>query len=159
METAVLSVLGKGLITRAIGDLYSFMKDSTYTEHLESVMKDLDIKAELDVMEAMLEDLSDAKLCKTVDIAAKQVQECINSILTEFKAIEAELEYHNSRYFAAWRTPNYEQNILNLRKYKEILEKRRELLISVLSVQGNIHKSVTAPNKPPSPSRSFFNNF
>jgi hypothetical protein len=47
MTTAVMvsTVIGKGLLAGALGDLYLFIKSSAYNEHLEQVLRELDIKA------------------------------------------------------------------------------------------------------------------
>ena len=143
MSTAVIvgSVIGKGLLSSALGDLYLFIKSSAYNEQLEKVLQDLDIKAELDVVHAILDDLGSHTECRVVKVSSDQVKESVDLVHSELKEIQAELEYHKSRYFYTWRTPNYEKNINNLRKHRDILRKRRELLISVLSVQTFHHAS------------------
>ena len=148
METAVITVIGKGLIAGAINDLYSFLKSSAHYEKLEQVLHELDVKAELDVVQALLEDINHHVECNAVRVASEQVKEAVNLIHKELEIIHAELEYHKTRYFANWRSPSYDQNINNLRQFRDQLRKRRELLISVISVQNNIHtSSVSRPRK------------
>jgi len=142
MSTAVIvgTVIGKGLLAGALGDLYLFIKSSAYNEQLEQALCDLDIKAELDVVQALLDDLASHTECRMVKVSSDQVKESVDLIHKELKEIHDELEYHKTRYFYSWRIPNYDRNIRHLRKHRDILRKRRELLISVLGIQGNLHR-------------------
>ncbi len=144
MSTAAVmvgaAVIGKGLLAGALGDLYLFIKSSAYNEQLEQVLRDLDIKAELDVVQALLDDLADHPERRVIKVSSAQVKESVELIHKELKGIQQELDYHKTRYFYTWRTPSYDSNIHRLRKHRDILRKRRELLISVLAVQRKLRR-------------------
>ena len=155
------TVIGKGLLAGALGDLYLFIKSSAYNEHLEQVLRDLDIKSELDIVQALLDDLANHTECRVVKVSSDQVRDSVDLILGELKEIQKELEYHKTRHFSQYRTPNYETYLKNLRQHRDILRKRRELLISALSVQRSLQQrrggsvrrvlssaSLPSPNKP-----------
>ena len=136
------TAIGKGLLAGAIGDLYLFIKSSSYNEELEQVLQDLDIKAELDVVQALLEDVAHHTECRAVKVSSDQVKESVDKIHNELKDIQQEFEYHKTRYFSNWRTPSYKAFLRNLKKHRDVLRKRRELLISVLSIQGNLQNNI-----------------
>jgi hypothetical protein len=140
MTTSVMvsTVIGKGLLAGALGDLYLFIKSSAYNEHLEQVLRELDIKAELDVVQALLDDLANHTECRVVKVSSDQMKASVDLIHNELKEIQRELEYHKTRYLCQYRTPNYEPNLKKLRQHRDILRKRRELLIAALSVQRNL---------------------
>nr|QBK87489.1 MAG: hypothetical protein LCMAC201_03990 [Marseillevirus LCMAC201] len=151
MSTVVIvsTVIGKGLLAGALADLYLFIKSSTYNEQLEQVLRDLDIKAELDVVRALLDDLANITECRVVKVSSDQVKESVELIHRELQEIQQELEYHKTRYFYYWRIPSYDRNIRHLRNHRDILRKRRELLISILGVQRKLHRRSTAPSRRP----------
>jgi len=134
METAVFGVIGKSLLTEALTDLYAFLKETNYKEQLHKVMQDLDLDAELSIVQAILDDMHSVPETQTIKISTQQVKETIEQIHTELDSIRKELENHKNRYFYTWRSPDYAINLQNLKKYKEILRKRRELLMQVFSM-------------------------
>lgn len=133
--TPIIGTIGNGLLANALGDLYLFIKSSSYNNHLEEVLEKLDIKAELDVVSALLQDIENTPECRAVKVASEKVRETVNYIHTQLREIQAEIEIHKSRYFNAWRSPDYTVQIKRLKRGGLLLRKRRELLFSVLGVQ------------------------
>jgi len=153
----VSTVIGKGLLAGALGDLYLFIKSSAYHEQLEQVLCELDIKSELDIVQALLADLANHTECRVVKVSSDQMKNSVDLIHNELKEIQRKLEYHKTRFLSGYRTPDYEQNLKRLRQHRDILRKRRELLISALTVQRNLQhrrhssrktKSSSAPATP-----------
>ena len=132
--------LGKGLLSAAIGDMYLFLKGSAHKDHLEQVLSKLDIKAEIDVVQALLDDLSTHDECKAVRVASGHVKETVDAIHGELKKIHDELEYHKTRYFNKWRNAQYEPHLDQLCAHRKQLRKRHKLLFAVLSVQNAVHE-------------------
>jgi len=130
--TTITALIGNGLLSGALGDLYLFIKGSIYNDLLEKVIKELDIKSELDIVQAILFDLSNYNENRIIKVSSEQVKNTVNDIHHELKEIQKELEYHKTRYMCYWRTPNYTDNLIRLKTFRDILRKRRELLISVL---------------------------
>lgn len=143
----VSTVIGKGLLAGALGDLYLFIKSSAYNEHLEKVLQELDIKSELDIVQALLDDLANHTECRVVKVSSDQMKSSVELIHNELKEIQKELEYHKGRFLNKWRTPNYEAHLKNLRQHRDILRKRRELLISALGVQRTLQQRRTIQRK------------
>ena len=126
----VSTIIGKSLLASALGDLYLFIKGSIYNSVLEQVLIELDIKGELDIVQALLYDLSNRTESRIIKVASDQVKNSVKDIHYELKLIQKELEYHKTRYFNSWRSPNYNDNLIRLKTFRDILRKRRELLIS-----------------------------
>lgn len=133
MNIALASaVVGKGLLSGAIGDLYSFLRDSAHQEHLEQVLYDLDINSELDLVQALLQDLTN-KNTHASKVAADQLRQVVNAILKEIKEIQEILDYHATKYFNYWRTPYYGTHFDNLRGLKKRLVEKRITLVQIMS--------------------------
>ena len=130
----VIKTCTTGLLSISIRDLYTFLKGSAHREHLEQILSRLDITAELDVIQALLDDLSNLNECNTVKIASKHVKETVDAIHEELKKINDILEYHKIRYFNKWRNIGYEPYLECLCTYRKTLRKRRKLLFSVLNL-------------------------
>lgn len=145
--TPIIGTIGKGLLANALGDLYLFIKSSSYNTHLEEVLEQLDIKAELDVVSALLDDIESRPECRAVKVASDKVREAVNYIHKQLREIQEELETHKTRYFYSWRSPDYTRQIKNLQKGGILLQKRRELLFSVLGV-GQIRLPVRRQQSP-----------
>lgn len=133
--TPIIGTIGKGLLANALGDLYLFIKSSSYNTHLEDVLEQLDIKAELDVVSALLQDIEHRPECRAVKVASDKVRETVDYIHTQLREIQTEIEIHKTRYFNTWRSPDYTLQIKRLKRGGLLLRKRRELLFSVLGVQ------------------------
>jgi len=142
MEATVITLLGKTLLTNALGELYGFLKDSHYSQELESVLSELDITAELAIVQAIINDVESEPETQSVKISTEQVKETVDQIRDELQNIHSELEYHKTRYFYTWRTPQYAKNLQRLKKYRSILRKRRELLIQVLSINNSQQRGI-----------------
>jgi hypothetical protein len=134
----VSTMIGKGLLTSALGDLYTFIKCSAYQDHFDQLLIELDLKSELDVVQALLQDLADHRECRAVKVASDQLRESVECILQHLKEIQDELEFHKTRYFNSWRTPNCGSSIQKLQFQRDLFRKRRELLLSVLKVQPEL---------------------
>jgi hypothetical protein len=128
------TVIGKGLLMSALNDLYVFVKESTHNGRLEQVLTELDIRSELDVVKALLDDTAHFEEFAVIKVASDQLREAVQLVHHELRSIQDELELHRKRYFHTWRHPNCESHIKKLRRHRVLLRKRRELLISVLSV-------------------------
>lgn len=126
------AVVGKGLLSGAIGDLYSFLRDSAHQEHLEQVLQDLDINSELDLVQALLQDLT-KKNTHATEVAANQLRKVVDAILVEIKEIQDILDYHATKYFCYWRTPYYGNHFNNLRELNKRLIQKRTTLVQIMA--------------------------
>eukprot|EP01098_Paradermamoeba_levis_P009888 TRINITY_DN4139_c0_g1_i1.p1 TRINITY_DN4139_c0_g1~~TRINITY_DN4139_c0_g1_i1.p1 ORF type:complete len:232 (+),score=81.23 TRINITY_DN4139_c0_g1_i1:56-697(+) len=195
IATGIVATLGKGLMAKAVGDvvtdIYGNIKGVVKHPHLRSVMEELDLEAQLEIVEALikeisqswelekrqaalttaattttsnatfinespqvavaemidaqmqkldeLKDLKELKEIKEIDnspvtICLKNLLSIVEQIRTEMEKINQEIEFHNTRWLANWREPNYSKQIENLRKYKKVLDSRLDMLIKILSI-------------------------
>ena len=140
-SSAFASLISKGVLAQAVYDtsgyLLGFAKDTVYQKHPEliSILEDLDIKATLSVIEALLEDLPENyKKNKPLHTCIHNVNEVVEKIQELLKKINEEVEYHQTKYFNYWRTPGYYIDMESLKRLKPILDKRMKLLINILKV-------------------------
>ena len=70
----------------------------------------------------------------SLTVCLRNVYHMVFLIKEELLAIQRLINEHKLRYFASWRSPGYGANLKRLRKYKELLDKRCDLLIKILSV-------------------------
>lgn len=127
--------IGQGLLAAAISDLFLFIKSSAFNEQLEEILKTVGVKPELDILQAVVDDFAICRESRAIKVASVQIKEPIDKILTQLKAIQAEFEYHKTRYFNEWRSPVVESFMSELKELKSLLSERRELLVSMLNVQ------------------------
>lgn len=140
METIIITGIAsvsKSFLTHMIYDSYDLIKDTAAhnNPYLQEIINDMDLHADFKVIGALLEEISDDKTNKAVGICLKNVSDMVQEIKSELEAIKQEIIEHEARWFAGWRTPNYEKNIKNLIKHKKILDNRVDLLIKLLRVE------------------------
>ena len=162
METLVFTGIvnaGKGFLAHMIYDSYDLLKDTATQQHphLQNVLLELDLKADLQVIEALLMQIKDEefkgldqqhihlkkssekdgkKELKTpISICLKNVSEMVGLIKNELENIKEEIKDHEQKWLANWRTPPYEPHLRKLAKHKKILDKRMELLIKILQLE------------------------
>ena len=151
METAIIqgtSVLAQGLLINVITKLYSKIK-SEHNSHISKIIDELDLKIDIEITKALLEDIKmlDKNKYHVVQICIQHIYKILNSISEEIdnmnlKLIKQQYNYTNNHnwpvYLWYYNSPNYESNKLNLKKYKDLLNKRVNTLIKILSIQNNI---------------------
>ena len=131
--TGLLSV-SKGFISHLIYDSYDLIKMTAQHNNpaLREALNNMDLEANLKVIEALLEELSEKHNSKTVSICLDNVSVMLQKIKGEMDEINKEIKYNESKWFSSWRTVNYENNIKNIIKHNAILEKRLDLLIKIM---------------------------
>ena len=185
METLIVAGLattvGKGFLLKMIYDSYDLIKNTAthYHPYLQSVLNELDLKADLEVIESLLHQIKEDELAEfeepeeseeseeseeleepeeleeleelddpinqigsskhcsrsPIQICFKNVSEMISLIKVELENIQEEIKNHQNKWFASWRTPDYEEHIHNLKNHKKILDKRVNLLIKILNLR------------------------
>jgi len=103
---------------------------------LKQVLEQTDLEAKLRAVDALLNQIATpAPDSKTVyAVCTNNVQEVVDKIHSELKAIHQECEMHDQRWFSYYRYPAYYPNLENLKKYRELLDSRTDMLIKVLAI-------------------------
>jgi len=140
METALVSgvaLLGKGLLSGAISDLYKTLKDSKNNSKISRILEELDIQNDIEIIEALLKDIEHKnKQSESTNICIKQIHLLIKNIKIEIENINLKIvEQHYAKYYLYnWSPCSYEEHIENLKKFKSCLDKRLERLFNILSI-------------------------
>ncbi len=136
METAIVTgatIVGRGLLSGAISDLYSTIKKKTCNAYFSKIIEELDIKVDIEIIEALLSDVKNKEKCHTIDVCISHIHELIKKIKAEIESIDLKIIDQHYTYFYN-KSPNFNNNIKNLTKLKDQLNKRVNTLIKVLSI-------------------------
>lgn len=134
---AGLTIAGKSLFGRVIYDTYDLVKDTAYHPEVNGVLTEIDLEADLKVIEALVNQLA---ICCIEDngplaICLHQVDEMVHLIRNELKSVKQVLEDHQNKYFARLRTPSYHSHLGQIVKHKKILDKRVQMLIELVKLR------------------------
>ena len=136
------SILGKELIVESTRKMVHVLTDIGEHEDpwVDQSLKRLDIHASVCVIESLMELIEHAihGNNKTVAMCLQNLHDIICQIEKELAMIHQLLPCHKEKWFHLFRVPDYEKNIQNLRECKQIMDKRLDLLIKVLSIP--VHK-------------------
>lgn len=138
METAILMV-GKGILANTISEFYEEIKKGNNNVELLSILSDLDIIRDIEIIEALLMDISEKKLeHKCINICIHQIQKLVIDIKSEIETINIKLiefQYNKKNYYLYWNwNTNYDENINKLKMHKHSLNTRVKTLINLLSI-------------------------
>lgn len=142
METLAitgLTIAGKSLFGRVIYDTYDLVRDTAYHPEVSSRLAEIDLEADLEVIEALLKQLERNGGIENdqspLAICLHQVDRMVHLIRDDLKLISMELKEHENKFMAKWRTPNYHSHLYRIVKHKEILDKRTEMLIKLIKLR------------------------
>lgn len=135
-----LTMAGHAIFSHAIYDTYGLIKEANFHPHVVEVIGKLDLQADLEVVSALVKEVSErhpdelAKETSPLVIRLRQVDEMMKLIKSELETIQKETKEHAEKYFANWRTPDYEVSLKNLVAHKKTLDKRVDSLMELLKV-------------------------
>lgn len=69
-----------------------------------------------------------------IEVCLRNLHLILEEITATMKEVTTELDLHETRYFASYRTPNIQQLLQKLKSQSGILEKRLDMLIKCMSV-------------------------
>lgn len=137
METAAV-IVTKSMFAHLIYDVYGIAKESAASyPALEKVLAELDLGADLKVIEALLKQLEqwdELKDDHPLSICLKQVEEMIQKIKKELSAVGKSVKDHDQKWFSGWRYVDCQHNLENIRKYKKTLDSRVQLMIQLMRI-------------------------
>lgn len=100
-------------------------------EYITQMIEELDIHTKLQVIEEFVKEIPKTD-SKSVHICLDKINCIIKKIHEELEVIEKEMEYHKTRWFYYYRSPNCYIQVDNLRKHSGILDKRVDTLFKIL---------------------------
>jgi hypothetical protein len=127
---------GTNIFASMIYDIYGLLKDTTTHPMVFSVMVELDLEADLKVIEALVAqfNLENFEAEHPVTISLKNVEEMISKIKSEMIDIKTIADSHKQKWFHYWRNPDCKPQLKRLTRNKKILDKRVDMLIDLLKV-------------------------
>ena len=146
METVILTglgIAGQGCavaLSGAIGELYTSLKTKCEHKHFQRICEELDVRGEIEIIEALFEDLKSKKNHHhhhhAIEVCSRQIHELVTAIHGEVEAVNLKLidEQYAKYYFGMWSPTTNNQNVENLKSYTSQLIKKRDLLIKLLQV-------------------------
>ena len=133
-----LTIAGRSLFGRVIYDTYDIVKIITDHPEVNQVLSDIDLEADLEVIDALLKSIEKDGGIKDekspIAICLCQVNRMVHIIRDELKLINMEIKQHEEKWLSNWRTPNYRPALARLVKHKKILDKRVARLIELMKI-------------------------
>ena len=65
---------------------------------------------------------------KTLKLAINSLHNCLEQLMSILTKIDARIQRHHKKWFYTWRTQDFTKEIEELKLYKNILDKRFEIL-------------------------------
>ena len=138
-----LTVVSKELLCKLICDTYNLVQENNKFPKVQTVLSDLDIEADLKVIDALIKQVDFAEkeegVFDVVDVALDNVKEIIELIKKELEIILQVIEDHKTKYLADYRDPAFNANLNNLVRHKIILDKRVDFMIKLIVLKKNTH--------------------
>jgi len=105
-------------------------------QHLQvkTVLQRLDIHATLRVLGALVEELDTIPPRSAAFEALMALKAGVECIQTDLESLKLEMNYHESKWFQSYRTPNYEDHLAALERHKDVMDRRLDLLVKVLAI-------------------------
>ena len=126
METELENRLKKSL-----GDINVLLHLDDYNDKLYEILENIDLLSYIQLAESVCVDLEiNADKSPPFITSCIHLCETLEKIYKLLSLITNELANHETRYFYYWRTPQYEQQVLELKRQRRILSKRIKHLIA-----------------------------
>ncbi len=113
-----------------------YIINGSHPEISEKLNK-LDISNRIKIIEALLIELHENqkyKYKKSIQISLESIHSTITKIEKELQLIKIECDYHTTKYFNYWRTPNCLQNLLNVEQLAFLLNERIDMLREIIKM-------------------------
>jgi hypothetical protein len=121
-----------GAIGRVLGYITSM--DHLGVEDIKKKLEDIDLEFFINVLDQLVKEQKDKKTVKSVKIALIGMNKILEEIHKELNTIKESIEYHQSKYFPSWRSFNCGYNIDSIKKHKDLLYQRYEILTDLLTI-------------------------
>ena len=138
VSKGVKSELLQSAVSGASKRLYMYLMGLDSHPELTRKLQTLDMVAQLHAVEVLLQDIENEENCGRFEgslrVCIDQVQEVVLQIQAELDVINCEVETHRSRYFRDWRTPDFSAQLDNLGRLRDVLDRRFDMLVKILSI-------------------------
>lgn len=143
METVIIGgigVISQSILSKAIGDLYSTIRRTSHKQ-LSNVLREINVQSDVEVIEELLKEITNSPEMAErpiIKVCVKQIHSLIKNIDNEIEQMNLKIvDQHYSKYYylpyipysSIWIKPDYDENIRNVKHYKQLLSERLSTLI------------------------------
>lgn len=147
----VSTLIGSDIMTKAISDSANTIYNLLYglvnngDPELDRVLEELDVCAQMRCVESVTSNLEANQITHTLHICLEQLHEIICRIREDLRQIRGNMEVHKQRYFASYRRPGNSVQIRNMRRHKQTLDQRLDMLMKVIQIEQSHPSRTRAP--------------
>jgi hypothetical protein len=103
---------------------------------LQQDIENIDLENKIIIINEFMEEIENRKHVKqSIKSSIKSVHDILEKINKELETIKEDVEYHQTKYFNSWRSLCCDDTIRNIKSHNEILDKRFDLLMKLLSAK------------------------
>lgn len=119
----------------SVGRLLTYITDhpTLGTSEFKRELEDLDLQFFITVLDRLVKEQNTKDIQDSTKQALLGVNESLTKIQDELNSVKEAIEYHQTKYFASWRSfacPSLD----SIKKHKKILETRYNLLTDLLQI-------------------------
>ena len=145
---AIISgLVGQELVSETSKSIFHSITNILSHEHpvINSILSDLDIPAQIKLIRSIVTEVSENEIHnkdhnKTLTLSLEQLDDIVKIVSKQILIIKEGIAYHDTLWFNAWRTPDYETEIGQLKKQKNIMNQRLDNLIKVVQITNQLSK-------------------
>lgn len=114
---------------------YITAMDHLGTQDIKNRLVDIDLEFFITVLDQLVKEQKEKINKESVKLALVGMNNILEEIHKELNIIKETIEYHQSKYFSSWRSfSNCSYSIDSIKKHKDILHQRYEILTDLLSI-------------------------
>ena len=124
--------------TTSIGSVIKYLVTNNHPgmDEIINVLTTTDLEYTVTVIQQVIREQECKKIHESIIKALIGVGEILNKIDDELESIKIAMEYHKTKYFAAWRSFSWNGNLETLKQHNNILKHRYTILFELLKIYG-----------------------
>ena len=128
--------IGKELLVESTRKLINGISDinSHNDYYVNMELEDLDIYTCVKIIHSIMNFIEEKENNEMIKICIDELHKIVDKIDKELSIIKDLILLHKEKWFNSIRTPDYYNNVENVKKYKKILDKRLELFMNVFKM-------------------------
>lgn len=136
------TLIGNDIVTKAISEatvsIYSILYSLIDIKHpeLDKLLENMDIKAQIQTLDSMLQNVNTNYKSKTMELSLYQLHEIICKLREDLRLISNKHIQHKTYWVSYIYKCDINQEIISLKKNKNILDKRLDMFMKVLQVEN-----------------------
>lgn len=140
---SILNTVGTNVIVKSVSSVASSIgsliyvvssNDKKYVINIKSSLENMDLEHKVSVIKEFVKEIGNAEVKDSVKLALYGIIEILEKINDELLILDKSIECHDNKYFSGWRGFDCSVNINTLKKHKNILDVRFNLLLELIYV-------------------------